>query len=281
MPAPTVNVTATISGQDGQPVQGATVQMVLDRSEVYQGFVVKEGAFGTTDASGTVILPVFPNELGVNGSQYRVVISTPEQTIRSTAVVPNSACNLHDIMQTPPYPPISLAQQATNQAQTYAAQASANAASASGHKDAAAASASTAGVSKTAAETARDAAVAAQAGATSARVSSETARDAAVAARDAAQAAAASVPQTGSGAAQVPTNTIADGKYAPLAHASSTSNPHGVTAAQVGAVPASAKGAANGVASLDAGGKVPASQLPPSSAGSDLYLYNEMPSLGW
>lgn len=46
------------------------------------------------------------------------------------------------------------------------------------------------------------------------------------------------------------------------AHTSSTSNPHGVTAVQTGAIPASEKGAASGVATLDGSGKVTASQLP-------------------
>lgn len=46
------------------------------------------------------------------------------------------------------------------------------------------------------------------------------------------------------------------------AHTGNTSNPHGVTAAQAGAIPTSLKGAINGVAELDANGKVPSSQLP-------------------
>lgn len=45
-------------------------------------------------------------------------------------------------------------------------------------------------------------------------------------------------------------------------HAASRSNPHGVTAAQAGAISVSEKGAAGGVASLGADGKVPAGQLP-------------------
>ena len=45
-------------------------------------------------------------------------------------------------------------------------------------------------------------------------------------------------------------------------HTNNKSNPHGVTAAQVGAIPASQKGAAGGVASLGSDGKVPAGQLP-------------------
>lgn len=50
--------------------------------------------------------------------------------------------------------------------------------------------------------------------------------------------------------------------YTPAAHASNTSNPHSVTAAQISAIATSARGVANGVASLDANGLVPSSQLP-------------------
>ena len=46
------------------------------------------------------------------------------------------------------------------------------------------------------------------------------------------------------------------------AHTSSGENPHKVTAQQVGAIASTDKGAAGGVASLDANGKVPAAQLP-------------------
>ena len=45
-------------------------------------------------------------------------------------------------------------------------------------------------------------------------------------------------------------------------HSSNKSNPHGVTAAQVGAISTSEKGASSGVATLGADGKIPASQLP-------------------
>lgn len=51
------------------------------------------------------------------------------------------------------------------------------------------------------------------------------------------------------------------------AHATATNNPHGVTAAQAGAIPVAQKGTPNGVASLDGSGKVPASQLPPLAIG--------------
>ena len=46
------------------------------------------------------------------------------------------------------------------------------------------------------------------------------------------------------------------------AHTGNTDNPHQVTAAQVGAIPSSEKGAAGGVATLGTDGKVPTGQLP-------------------
>jgi hypothetical protein len=45
-------------------------------------------------------------------------------------------------------------------------------------------------------------------------------------------------------------------------HTSSTSNPHSVTASQVGAIPATDKGIALGVATLDSGAKIPDTQIP-------------------
>lgn len=62
---------------------------------------------------------------------------------------------------------------------------------------------------------------------------------------------------------KVPQAQLPEMDYAPASHATNKNNPHGVTAAQVGAIPTSQKGAKNGVASLDANGKVSEGQLPP------------------
>ena len=62
---------------------------------------------------------------------------------------------------------------------------------------------------------------------------------------------------------KVPAEQLPEMDYAPASHATDKNNPHKVTAAQVGAIPANQKGKANGVASLDASGKVPTGQLPP------------------
>jgi hypothetical protein len=45
-------------------------------------------------------------------------------------------------------------------------------------------------------------------------------------------------------------------------HTGNTSNPHNTTAAQVGAIATTEKGIANGVATLDTGGKIPDTQIP-------------------
>lgn len=50
-------------------------------------------------------------------------------------------------------------------------------------------------------------------------------------------------------------------------HTGRTDNPHSVTAAQAGALATSARGAANGVASLDAGTLVPLAQIPATLTG--------------
>lgn len=50
------------------------------------------------------------------------------------------------------------------------------------------------------------------------------------------------------------------------AHTSSTSNPHSTTAAQVGALATSTRGAANGVASLDSSGLIPDAEIPSTIA---------------
>lgn len=58
------------------------------------------------------------------------------------------------------------------------------------------------------------------------------------------------------------TNDLKTKYDAAHSHLSNTSNPHQTTAAQVGAIATSQKGAASGVAELDANGKVLSAQLP-------------------
>lgn len=63
-----------------------------------------------------------------------------------------------------------------------------------------------------------------------------------------------------------------------LTHIASENNPHGVTAAQVGAIPTSSRGVVNGVASLDGNRRVPVSQMPTSYENQWVKLREEVVS---
>ena len=61
---------------------------------------------------------------------------------------------------------------------------------------------------------------------------------------------------------QHPTDTSRAAAADLSTHVGDTANPHSVTAAQAGAIPATDKGAAGGVAELDTNGRIPSGQLP-------------------
>lgn len=67
--------------------------------------------------------------------------------------------------------------------------------------------------------------------------------------------------------------TAASAQSAANTHAARTDNPHATTAAQVGAIPATEKGAANGVATLGGDGKIPIGQVP-KIAVTDVFVVN-------
>jgi hypothetical protein len=121
MSAPTVNVTLTAADQNGNPVSGARVTAQLDQTEIYNGFIVPERVEGVSDANGVCVLALWPNELGVAGSVYRIQSWNPDtgkKFLDGTASVPNSDCNLHEIILQEPYPTIDAAQQALIAAQS-------------------------------------------------------------------------------------------------------------------------------------------------------------------
>jgi hypothetical protein len=60
MPTPTVAVTVQLNEQDGTPIVGVTVQAKLDKTDIYQGFVVPEMSEAVTDSSGTAVLQCVP-----------------------------------------------------------------------------------------------------------------------------------------------------------------------------------------------------------------------------
>lgn len=116
----TVPVTLTAYDQNGAPVSGARVTARLDQTEIQNGFVVPELVEGTSDALGVCVLQLWPNALGVAGSMYRVQSWNPDtgkKYLDSMVSVPNSACNLHEILVQEPYPAIDAAQQVLMAAQ--------------------------------------------------------------------------------------------------------------------------------------------------------------------
>ena len=120
MSIPTVAVTCIAYDQNGNPVAGGLFRARLNRTEIYNGFVVSEQVTGTADANGVVVLQLWPNALGVAGSSYRITAINPDtrqQYLNTTAVVPNSACNLHEIIVAAPYPEIDASEQALIAAQ--------------------------------------------------------------------------------------------------------------------------------------------------------------------
>lgn len=107
MPAPTVAVTVKLSSLIGEAIEGATVKAKLDRNEVYQQFVVADDVTGTTDENGECVLDLFPNALPTNdpaglgsqGSVYQVTATgTGGKKVNVQAVIPNQACDLHDVI---------------------------------------------------------------------------------------------------------------------------------------------------------------------------------------
>lgn len=133
---PTVKVTARIADQQGKPVHRAVVTMRLTTTERCMGYVVPREVRAETGPDGTAVLKVWPNELGTESSEYQVTILFPEQcavngahpghlpplrSIRGHATVPDSDCNLQDIMELPPYEQRGAGQVITSEVAAFAA----------------------------------------------------------------------------------------------------------------------------------------------------------------
>ena len=154
MSIPTVAVTCTAYDQNGNAVAGGTFRARLNSTEIYNGFVVPEQVVGVADASGVCVLQLWPNALGVAGSAYRITAVNPDtgqKYLDTTAVVPNSACNLHQIIVAAPYPTVDASQQALVAAQAALAPVTAQAAAAAASATNAATSATASATSATAA----------------------------------------------------------------------------------------------------------------------------------
>lgn len=157
----TVPVTCKAFDQNGNPVVDGRFVAKLNTPEIYQGFVVPEEAEAYTDSTGTCVLNLWPNALGVAGSGYLMKAWNPDTGklfLNGLAVVPNQACNLESILSLAPYPEIDASQQAMIASQAVLATVTSMVAGATASQEAAAAS-------EAAAEADRLAALASQAAA--------------------------------------------------------------------------------------------------------------------
>jgi len=109
MTIPTTTVNCQFNDSEGNPAVGARVVAVLDRYELYQGYVVPLSTESTTDSLGQCSLDLFPNELGSTASSYtiRVFPADGYRVLSLVTVVPDSltAVNLHDIAELPGFEP--------------------------------------------------------------------------------------------------------------------------------------------------------------------------------
>lgn len=107
MPAiPTCDVLCVVHDSLGNPSSGATITATLSRPEIYQGFVVPRQTSAKTDADGSAVLALWPNQLGSNASYYNIRITSRDgRSVAMTATIPNAtSVNLHEVVSLPTYP---------------------------------------------------------------------------------------------------------------------------------------------------------------------------------
>lgn len=106
MTVTTVPVTVKLADFGGPALQGVKIIATLSGIDytVDGVFVGSEPVTGTTDATGTAVLDVFPNQmapdgLGTLGTTVRFTASIPgSRSLNVNAVVPNVPCDLTDIL---------------------------------------------------------------------------------------------------------------------------------------------------------------------------------------
>ena len=190
MTYPTCNVLCKVVSDDGTPLEGVLITAVLNRYEVYNGYIVPEYVEATTDSNGSATLKLWPNALGATASMYNVIIYAGNKPLKMTTVVPNvSNANLHEISTLPVYPGLTDGQLILTDAVNAGATAVAKAIEAAASAAAASSSASTASSAQVA--VAVDAAIAS----TKAGIATTKAAEAAASATDAANSADTAVAQ--------------------------------------------------------------------------------------
>ncbi len=92
---PTVEARICCQDSQGKAVAGALVTATLTGQERYLGQAVPASAQGVTDDFGVVILPLFPNDLGSEGSAYSLTAQFPQGgTIVRFVAIPYATCDI-------------------------------------------------------------------------------------------------------------------------------------------------------------------------------------------
>src|SRR5205085_9911719 len=99
MAIPTVKVRVKTSGQSGLDIPNARITAQLTTKVVYQGYVMPKRTEAVTNGTGEAILEIWPNELGVQMSQYQIKIQdiTTGKAFTVYAFIPNRDCNLWEV----------------------------------------------------------------------------------------------------------------------------------------------------------------------------------------
>lgn len=118
MAVPTVDVFCPIVDQNGSPVSGAVIKALLDRPEVYQGYIVPREVEVVADENGEATLSLFPNALGAEGSRYKIRITDPTNghITKIMATIPAVNSNLWQVANLPSMPRKTEAQLAQDEA---------------------------------------------------------------------------------------------------------------------------------------------------------------------
>ncbi len=134
MPLPIQPVTCIAKDAQDNPLAGALYLFELVRlndagqavryTDIFEGLVASGVIEGTADENGELVVNLFANEEGLAGTQYRVTATNPNDGTkflnRRLLTVPNQPCNLHEILDADPPPPVSDAQAAINTARAWA-----------------------------------------------------------------------------------------------------------------------------------------------------------------
>src|SRR4051794_37569734 len=111
----TVPVSIIANQITGAPMALGSAHFELTGPDIDGSVVVPAGADVALDVNGLGTANLWPNARGVNGTQYRVLLSDASGNLQYSglATVPASACALHAVLQVVAPPKVSDAQAAS------------------------------------------------------------------------------------------------------------------------------------------------------------------------